>query len=416
MEQRHPESNMSNTRRAKPGDPLSQERYASSFQVGLLANLVAKRCAKLRDRTTRDLIWFIQSLSWREDLTDLASEAFCDGEGSESEKKYFEDRLSRFCLDPRRDPGLERNAVKGYRDEWLRSLPAGIETEVTRKVGEALSFAKDERRMAIIDGVAGIGKSFAAREWCLRSGGIARFVEVPCSNDDMSFFRSIGQAIGVSTSLQLKAAEIRSRVQEALQGGDLMLVLDEAHYLWPQNWQRYAMPSRVNWIMTALVNANVAVALVTTPQFHAAQRRVEQLTIWNSEQFNGRIGHLQALPEQLGMKDMLAICRVMLPACDEDVCKAVADYSRRSQARLRALEAIAKRARWFASQDGRVAASGEDVVSVMRERASTFDNPGEQAPVVARLAVQPARDGKVSAMGRRIVRASPAALLYSQPR
>jgi hypothetical protein len=49
--------------------------------------------------------------------------------------------------------------------------------------------------------------------------------------------------------------ELRACEEEVLQGGDLMLLLDEAAYLYLQSFQRYSQPARVNWLMTALGNS-----------------------------------------------------------------------------------------------------------------------------------------------------------------
>jgi hypothetical protein len=56
---------MSTTRHAAEGSPLRQERFASSPQLhrGLMANLVAKRCAILEKPGSRELIWEIQHRS-----------------------------------------------------------------------------------------------------------------------------------------------------------------------------------------------------------------------------------------------------------------------------------------------------------------------------------------------------------------
>jgi hypothetical protein len=56
---------MSSTRTAKDDSVFHQNRYASSpeFERGLLANLVAKRCALIDAAADRELIWFIQHLS-----------------------------------------------------------------------------------------------------------------------------------------------------------------------------------------------------------------------------------------------------------------------------------------------------------------------------------------------------------------
>lgn len=58
---------MSNTRKAEPGTPIRQERYASSPEIerGLPAKLVAMRCGVLDRAEDRQLIWFLQSLSYK---------------------------------------------------------------------------------------------------------------------------------------------------------------------------------------------------------------------------------------------------------------------------------------------------------------------------------------------------------------
>ncbi|HEY3762679.1 MAG TPA: AAA family ATPase [Verrucomicrobiae bacterium] len=64
-----------NTRRAESDGPLRQERFASSqeFERGLLAYLVAKRCAIVDSAEDRDLIWFLQYLSHQDgSLTAVA--------------------------------------------------------------------------------------------------------------------------------------------------------------------------------------------------------------------------------------------------------------------------------------------------------------------------------------------------------
>lgn len=94
----------------------------------------------------------------------------------------------------------------------------------------------------------------------------------------MGFYRAIARSLGVSINLSSKAQQLRNRVEDVLQRGDLMVIFGEAHYLWPQCNHREALPARINWIMTALVNYGVSAALVTTPQFTRAQQLVEKRT------------------------------------------------------------------------------------------------------------------------------------------
>jgi len=147
----------------------------------------------------------------------------------------------------------------------------------------------------------------------------------------------------------------------------LMLVLDEAHYLWPQYLRGYALPSRINFVTTQLANQGVATALIVTPQFHQAQARIERLTGWTSEQFLGRIGHLEKLPDRLERKDLMAVAGALLPDSDAKTLGAVAAYAELSQKHLASIESIATRAAWLAQKDGRAIVTSGDVAKAVHE-------------------------------------------------
>jgi DNA transposition AAA+ family ATPase len=147
-------------------------------------------------------------------------------------------------------------AVRAFRAGWLAERAAGrVETGVGRRIGAALDYTRSARTLTIIDGPARIGKSFAARAWCEASAGLACYVETPCSVDETSFLHRLAQALGVSINLKSRALDLRLRVEEVLQGGDLMLVMDEAHYLWPQGRSSDTVPGRVNFVNTTLINS-----------------------------------------------------------------------------------------------------------------------------------------------------------------
>jgi histone H3/H4 len=379
---------MSNTRHATPGDPFRQERFASSYEQGLLANLVAKRCSVIDPAQDREAIWFAQWRSWNHGgLESLASEMLRRYDmpewrasfgamkpGLNALLEYLYRTLADICLSPGIGLGEVWESLDDYRRKWIGHLPVIAETAISRKVWKAMQYTRSQRTLTLIDGHARIGKSFAARAWCESTAGMARYVQVPSSSDEVGFFRVVGRSLGISSSLQMKAAEMRARIEDVLQGGDLMVVFDEAHYLWPQNWQRYATPSRVNWIMTALVNYNVPVALVTTPQFYTIQKRVENLTGWASEQFIGRIGHVERLPDKLSMADLETVAKAMMPGADDATLESLAAYAALSKKHLASIEAIVKRARWIADQAGRKEACSKDVQAAMKESAIPSDN------------------------------------------
>jgi hypothetical protein len=227
--------------------------------------------------------------------------------------------------------------------------------------------------MVLINGLARTGKTFAVKAWCERHPGQVRYVQVPSSNDDIGFFRAIARALGVSINQNSKAQQLRDRVEDVLLRGNLAVIFDEAHYCWPQSNYRDALPSRVNWIMTALVNQGVPVALCTTPQFMRTQKAVERKSYWTSEQFTGRIGLYMPLPEILSETDLAAVAKVFLPeACDKAIT-VLALYAKSSVKYLAAIECAARYARFLASEAGRSKVIFEDARRAIKENVIPSD-------------------------------------------
>ena len=190
---------------------------------------------------------------------------------------------------------------------------AVVVTEVSKRVSEAFDYAMQTKTLVVVNGPARIGKTFSGRAWCDRRPGVARYAQVPSTGDDISFFRALARSLGVSINLNSKAQELRTRIEEVLQRGDLLLCLDEAHYLWPQTNYRDALPQRISWLMTALLNYSVPVVALTTPQFFRHLQRVEDGTLWTSQQFTGRVGRFIQLPETVLESDLAAVARHMVP-------------------------------------------------------------------------------------------------------
>ena len=316
---------MSNTRKAEPGSPLRQERWASSeeFERGLLGNLVARRCSVIAGAEDRELVYFLQALSHREGGLDRVAAdllaAFPERIGTESmhrfgmkpgqsyntaqvkavrremdpaigdeyhwplrgdrdrhrpngvtdwDDPYFEvedkapecypaekfteacreaangliAHLEEFCLNPavKIGPGWPWyfpalvGSLREYQGTFAEKERAGrVVTEIGDQIYDTLDYALESKCMVLIEGLARMGKSFAAAQWCRERPGQARYVEVPSPNDDVGFFRAIAKALGVSCGRSWKAVQLRQRIEDTLQTGDLILVMDESHHLWP---------------------------------------------------------------------------------------------------------------------------------------------------------------------------------------
>jgi hypothetical protein len=306
---------------------------------------------------------------------------FCAAAAAELEQD-----LAKLCLDPGMKnlwlwyfPTIEES-LRDYVSQWIEKQNANrVVTALGEKVCGVLNYCLRTRRMALIDGHARTGKSFSAKAWCESHPGLARYVQVPSSNDDIGFFRAIAKSLGVSINLNSKAQQLRDRIEEVLQTGNLMLVLDEAHYLWPQGNYREALPARVNWLMTALVNHNVPVALITTPQFLRAQKRIEERTSWTSEQFIGRIYHYEELPDSLSAEDLSRVSKSLLPEADEKTIELLTVYAQSSAKYLAGIDAVICRAKYLAQEEHRSRVNGSDVKRAIKESVIPSDSALAQA-------------------------------------
>ena len=101
---------------------------------------------------------------------------------------------------------------------------------------------------------------------------------------------------------------MQARVEDVLQRSKLMLVFDEAHFLFNQSPRIYSRPELIDWIDTALCNHDVPLALVTTPQFIHCVKRAENQVGWNWRQFRRRVRRWVQLPEWNTTADLESRC------------------------------------------------------------------------------------------------------------
>ncbi len=226
-----------------------------------------------------------------------------------------------------------------------------VETEITASIHDALDFAHESKSFTLIEGREGIGKSAAARAWCERNPGSAIYVSLGSGTDEMTLFRSIARVLGTACALSRRAGDIKARIEEALKPGHLTLVLDEAHFLWPQSdrAQRTA-PKRVDWLRTALIDEGVPVVLISTPQYFKLQCDRFRKGGWNANQIQRRLAQTVALPEALGKADALAMARFYFPHASPKDSARIAYLSALTTGYLTTMVHLKKRVDFFMSR------------------------------------------------------------------
>jgi hypothetical protein len=243
-------------------------------------------------------------------------------------------RLKEFCLNPKADilNGVWFfadlfGALITVRDRFIQSARLRLaDTIVTKQINETLNFWFAERRMVSIEGVAGIGRTASARAWADAHAGMVRFIEVPSSSDDRSFFASIARELGVARGTSMKAQEIKVRVEEMLATSELMLAFDEAQYLWGQYLRPSKAPDRLLWIKS-MFDAGTPIALIAHTDFSKWQAHYVKQTLWTDEQFERRRNRKVSLPTEHSREDMLKIARAHHPGGDLRSWKLLAAYA-----------------------------------------------------------------------------------------
>ena len=210
------------------------------------------------------------------------------------------------------------------------------------------------------------------------------------------------------------------RVEEFFRKTRLMLVIDEAHYLFPRLQQRESSPVLVDWVNTALVNHNVPVALICTDQFAKLKTRVEKQTGWTSEQLEHRVKRYKKLSGTPTKEDLEAVATKLLamrwsaqherwngpgPAAHPDIIKIVVGYALTCKMRLPAVANTIEEARYQARKHGRSHVLATDIRTALLDYQIPSDEALQQAfqPAAKRreLTTQTVRGSVVLALQRR---------------
>jgi AAA domain-containing protein len=321
---------MSSTRRAPEGAPISYGRYMSSPEFvairGIPGTVVAAKAQLYPSARKRSLLFFLQSLSLRDGgLRKVAQTLETSVRG---EDNNLADLLIELCINPKfvvsfSDESSSRrssrplstriaDAVREFQDAYeTRVNEQFVLTTIGKEIHETLDHALATGKMVVIEGESGSGKTTAVEAWCAARQGQVRFVSLNAITHKTGFFQKLATAIGLAASKR-KATDLQVKVEDFFGKTRLMLVIDEAHYLWPQHERSHSNPELVDWINTALVNQHVPVALICTDQFAKLKARVEKRTGWTSEQLEHRVKRYKKLPSTPAREDLEAVAAKLL--------------------------------------------------------------------------------------------------------
>jgi DNA transposition AAA+ family ATPase len=246
------------------------------------------------------------------------------------------------------------------------------ETQISRKVFSTLDYALKTRRMVLIEGREGIGKTEAARAWCAQHEGEAHFVSASGICNSKSLFTEISRALGIGVG-QRKTTDLQGRLESVLKRTGTLLVIDEAHFLFGYSERMYSRPYLLDWLHT-LYNHGLRLALLCTPQLLRFMTRAEQQVGWNSGQFKRRVKRWALLPDHPSEGDFKSVARKLLPDADDRAREAAVLYAVTSKRNMSALVDVCDEAKLIAAEAGRSRITLADMRSAISDYRLPSDN------------------------------------------
>ena len=291
------------------------------------------------------------------------------------------DEFQEFEPDDPVDPNLPYfNDAIGALVEYKRRYEERVRAEfcltaIGQRAWKELDAAHKGKIMIIIDGLEGRGKTEAVRAWSRCHLGKARFASLDGTSTRTVQLRQLSKAVGTGFGTARKALEMQVLVQEVLQTSQMMIVIDEAHFFFNQSHRVFSRPEMLDWIDTALCNAGVPVALVTTPQFLICMGRAADQVGWNYRQFKRRCKRYVTLPPKNSPEDVEAVARKLLPDADKATIKQVMAYVALSKRDLSAVGDVVREAKVLAEEDGASRVTFEHVKRAIYEVLIPSDTP-----------------------------------------
>ncbi len=248
-----------------------------------------------------------------------------------------------------------------------------VETSIGSVVFEALDYALETGRSALIEGDSGIGKTTTIKAWCELHLGQARHVQLKGITHRTGFFREVARALGIARGGGLSASKVQMRVEQFLQRTKMMLVIDEGQYLLPSGNRVATPPELINWLNTACYNEGVPFVISATSEFRDRRAIVEKNTTWNSEQLRRRIRRFFTLPSVPTKEDLRRVACKLLPAVSREAIDYVVGYSLASKGFFQAITNAIEDAHLIASRAGRAEIKFSDLKAAIQDWRSPSD-------------------------------------------
>lgn len=265
-------------------------------------------------------------------------------------------------------------ALYEYKARYAEQARANYSaTSIGKIVFEALDYAFETGRSALIEGNSGFGKTTALKAWHEMHLGKSRYIQLSGITTRGAFLKRIARACGVANGDGLSMERIQYKVEEHLRRSGLLLIIDEGQYLWPQGRRITTHPELINWINTALYNEGVPFAISATKQFSARRQVVEQQTNWSSEQLRRRTRKVFPLPDVPTADDLRIVASKLLAGFSDAAIDFVVGYAMTSRGYFQAITDAVEDAMLAARRAGRQQLTAKDLQTSVKDWRAPSD-------------------------------------------
>jgi hypothetical protein len=273
-------------------------------------------------------------------------------------------------------------AIFEFMDREAEAARAALApTEITKKIWESMDYSYSEKVMVWVHTDSRFGKSETAKGYCAANPGRARWFQVPSDGSMKCLLMDMAKSLGIEVGCSCSPAVLRYRIKFVQEQLGFLLVVDEAHYLIPPNYTKSSSPMRLNWVRE-LVDMDLPIAIMTTPQSWEALSRFERKTQYAMEQFFGRNFLTVAISGKMAEEDVLAVARLNFPEMSDGTIGTVVEEARLSRGYLQFIKSVATRARYLARESGRAMKAADVKAAVADYKGSSLPLAGPDAAAV----------------------------------
>ena len=248
--------------------------------------------------------------------------------------------------------GSMGNVLEAMRKLRTRSdgqVPEMVETPVTRKIEEALNYARDFNALVVLRAPTGRGKTYVSQDWSRRNNhGKSPYVRCTAGMTASMLLRMVAKSMGVGAQNK-NNTELASRIMSCLDRRHTLIV-DEAGHLIPRGGRRSTIA--IDTLRDLHDYCSCGLVLIITNVYWNEMANGNLRDFF--EQFLGRVKYNLCIPEgKIFRKEIEEICHAFAgDRADEAMVIVAADIVHHDGGNLRTLFADFQNGARYAKRKG----------------------------------------------------------------